>query len=155
MYRNVLEFLMNMKRDEPRADVSSFRDIVDVFGDLEMRIPRDARMSDNVIDRRDGKTPEEPPYELPDNIEPGTGSWKAMSEQPPIPEMFAEDVMRVIRESGPGGTEYMNASRTSREPGGMDRKEMQDLIDAIMGGGPNRTPTDAQYAPLMRLLGMR
>lgn len=163
MDRDALDYLMMMTQEADRPDPTQLRDlrgIVNAFGGLKMRIPEGARMSDNVIDRRGGRTPEEPPFVMPDNVErdPETGQivWKRESEQPPIPKMFEHDVLRTIFENVPQSYYWMRDDMRDVKPmqdgPALDRDAMQRKIDEVLRQG--KSTNRAQLSPLLRLLGL-
>jgi hypothetical protein len=108
MDQKALDYLLMMHQNESpplrfNGDMEDFRGIMQAFGDLDMKIPPDARMSDNVIDMRPGKKRGRVKREMPDNIEisPHTGilDYKPEDDQPPLPKMFEHDVRRTIFEN--------------------------------------------------------
>lgn len=163
MDRDALEYLMMIVENEtPNFEFGNdFRGVMKSYGDVKMRIPPDARMSDNVIDRRGGRKPKEGPFVMGDNVErdeTGEIVWKRERDLPPVPKMFEHDLLRTIFENVPQSyysmQDDMREVRPQQEGPPMDREEMRRLIEAIMG--PRQTPDAAQATPsLMRLLGVR
>ena len=106
MDRQALDYLLMMVENEPPNFEfnEDFDGIAKAFGDLKMRVPPDARMSDNVVDMRKANPAQKPKRSpLPDNMElnreTGEIIWKPEDEQPPLPKMFEHDVRRTIFEN--------------------------------------------------------